>query len=340
MATGNTSYYDIAKNAYDITLNAHTYSIGGNSQAEHFHAPNVIAGYLTTDTCEHCNSYNMLKLTKELWTTGGSNTPGYFDFYERTLYNHLIGAQNQFHSHGPVTYFTPLVAGGHRGSPPGWDPNPSPDGYNTDYDSFWCCQGTALEQNTKLMDAIYAYDSSSLYVNLFMPSTLNWSQKEITITQATNYPVEDTSTLTVYGSGTFDMKIRIPSWSSGAQIVLNGDEQTFSGSPETYVTISRYWKSGDTVKVTLPMQLRLVAANDDATLASVVYGPTVLSGNYGTSTLSTAPTLNLTSLTKTPGTLNFTAVASNAQVNLGPFYDAQGFNYVIYWKYSGSLPVV
>lgn len=281
----------------------------------------------------------MLKLTKELWTTEGSSTPAYFDFYERVLYNHLLGAQNHSHAHGPITYFTPLIAGGHKGSPPGWDPNPSPDGYSTDYESFWCCQGTGLEQNTKLMDAIYGYDNSSLYVNLFAPSTLNWSQKRITIKQTTRYPVENTATLTVKGAGTFDMKIRIPSWTSGATIAING-KGIISGSTGTYATISRTWINGDTVVVTLPMALRLVTANDDVTLAAIAYGPTVLAGNYGTSKISTAPTINLSSLRKTAGTLNFTAVAGGAQVNLGPFYDAQDFNYVVYWRYNGSLPVL
>jgi DUF1680 family protein len=282
----------------------------------------------------------MLKLTKELWTTGGSSTPGYFDFYERVLYNHIIGAQNRFDSHGQITYFTPLNAGGHRGSPPGWDPNPSPDGYSTDYESFWCCQGTGFEQNTKLMDAIYAYDDSSLFINLFAPSTLDWSQKGVVVTQETKYPVEDTTMLTILGSATFDLKIRIPSWSSGATVIINGSGEAFTGSPETYITISREWATGDTVLVTLPMQLRLVTANDDVTLAAVAYGPTVLSGNYGSTTLSAAPTLDLGSLQKTPNTLDFTGVASGEQVNIGPFYDAQGFNYVVYWKYNGTFPTI
>ena len=89
---------------------AHTYAIGGNSQAEHFRAPNAIAGYLTNDTCEHCNTYNMLKLTRELWLLD-PNRAAYFDYYERALLNHLIGAQNPADSHGHITYFTPLQAG-------------------------------------------------------------------------------------------------------------------------------------------------------------------------------------------------------------------------------------
>ena len=108
-ATGTTRYRDIATNAWNITVGAHTYVIGGNSQAEHFRPPNAIAGYLTNDTCEHCNTYNMLKLTRELWLLD-PNRAAYFDYYERALLNHLIGAQNPADSHGHITYFTPLQA--------------------------------------------------------------------------------------------------------------------------------------------------------------------------------------------------------------------------------------
>ncbi|TRX99068.1 hypothetical protein FHL15_000410 [Xylaria flabelliformis] len=331
--TGTSRYLDIARNAWDITVNHHSYAIGGNSQAEHFHGSDAIAGYLTDDTAEGCNTYNMLKLTRELWATNPS--ANYFDFYERALLNHLLGQQNPRDSHGHITYFTPLKAGSTRGVGPAWGGGT----WSTDYSSFWCCQGTGTETNTKLMDSIYGYDSSSLYVNLFTPSKLKWSQRSVTITQTTNFPVSDTTTLTVGGSGTWAMKIRIPSWTSGATISVNGQQQSITTTPASYATISRTWKSGDTVTVKLPMSLRLIAANDNKSLAAVAYGPTVLSGNYGSSTLSSAPTLTLSSLKrKSSSSLDFTGTANGATVTLSPFYDAQGYNYVVYWAVSGSLP--
>lgn len=116
-ATGTTRYLDIARNAWGFTVNAHTYAIGGDSQAEHFRPPNAVAQYLTTDTAEHCNTYNMLKLTRDLWTMDPTNIK-YFDFYDRALMNHLLGAQNPADSHGHITYFTPLKPGGRRGVGP------------------------------------------------------------------------------------------------------------------------------------------------------------------------------------------------------------------------------
>ncbi|KAI0398470.1 DUF1680-domain-containing protein [Xylariaceae sp. FL0594] len=334
--TGSSRYLDIARNAWDITVNHHSYAIGGNSQAEHFHGPDAIAGWLTKDTAEGCNSYNMLKLTRELWAVNPTTT--YFDFYERTLLNHMLGQQNPKDSHGHITYFTPLNPGGTRGVGPAWGGGT----WSTDYNSFWCCQGTGTETNTKLMDSIYGYDSSSLYVNLFTPSKLTWSQRGLTITQTTSFPVSDTITLTVGGGsgGTWAMKIRIPSWTSGATISVNGQPQTsVATTPGSYAVVSRPWQSGDTVTVKLPMSLRLIAANDNKSLAAVAYGPTVLSGNYGSSSVSSAPTLTLGSLKrKSSSGLDFTGTANGATVTLSPFYDAQGYNYVVYWNVAGSLP--
>ncbi|RYP13671.1 hypothetical protein DL765_006801 [Monosporascus sp. GIB2] len=330
--TGTTKYRDIAKNAWDITVNSHTYAIGGNSQAEHFRNPDAIAAHLTSDTCEACNTYNMLKLTRELWTLTPDSS--YFDFYETALINHLLGQQNPSSSHGHVTYFTPLNAGGRRGVGPAWGGGT----WSTDYDSFWCCQGTGIETNTKLMDSIYAYDNSSLYINLFTPSKLNWSQRNTMITQTTNFPVGETTRLTVTGNGTWDMKIRIPSWTSNATISVNGKKISAS-APGTYTTLSRTWNSGDTVTVQLPMSLRLVPANDNPNVAAVAFGPVVLSGDYGGRSLSSSPILELASISRgSESDLKFTGRANGETVNLGPFFNAHGHNYVVYWRISGKLP--
>ncbi|KAL5121523.1 hypothetical protein ACEQ8H_000595 [Pleosporales sp. CAS-2024a] len=334
-STGTQRYLDIAKNAWEITTSAHTYAIGGNSQAEHFRPANKIAQYLTNDNAEHCNTYNMLKLTRDLWTTEPSNTK-YFDFYERAIMNHLLGAQNPKDNHGHITYFTPLKPGTHRGVGPAWGGGT----WSTDYDSFWCCQGTGLETNTKLMDSIYFYDSSSLYVNLFTASSLDWTAQNIKIKQATTFPVSDTSTITVSGSSKnpWAMKIRIPAWTSGASITINGQASGIPVTPGSYATISRAWTSGDAVTITLPMKLTTVAANDDQTVAAVAFGPVILSGNYGQQSLSAMPSLALNTVRRTSASrLEFTGTASGQAVTLGPFYDAQNVNYNVYWTVSGAF---
>ncbi|KAJ6194649.1 hypothetical protein J3E72DRAFT_271000 [Bipolaris maydis] len=332
-STGTQRYLDIARNAWDFTINAHTYAIGGNSQAEHFRPPNQISNFLTNDTAEQCNTYNMLKLTRDLWTTDPTSTK-YFDYYERALINHLLGAQNPADNHGHITYFTPLRSGGRRGVGPAWGGGT----WSTDYNSFWCCQGTALETNTKLMDSIYFYDSSALYVNLFTPSTLDWKQRNVKITQITNFPVGDTTTFTVTGTGNWAMKIRIPSWTSGATISVNGQASGVAANPGSYATLSRNWVSGDTITVKLPMKLRTVVANDNTSIAAIAYGPTILSGNYGQQSLSSMPSLALNSVRRTNNnSLAFTGTANGKTVDIGPFYDAQNINYNVYWMVTGQF---
>ncbi|PZG24298.1 hypothetical protein C1I95_00740 [Micromonospora craterilacus] len=333
-ATGTTRYRDIASNAWNMTVNAHSYVIGGNSQAEHFRAPNAIAGYLRNDTCEACNTYNMLKLTRELWLLDPNRT-AYFDFYERALLNHLVGAQNPADNHGHITYFTPLNPGGRRGVGPAWGGGT----WSTDYNSFWCCQGTGLESNTTLMDSIYFHNGTTLTVNLFMPSVLNWSQRGITVTQTTSYPAGDTTTLTVSGSvgGSWTMRIRIPGWTEGATVSVNGAVQSIATTPGSYATLTRSWASGDTVSVRLPMRVLVQPANDDPNVVALTYGPAVLSGNYGNTALSALPALATASVTRTSSTaLTFTATANGATVNLIPFYDAHGHNYTVYWSANGQ----
>ncbi|GGL18284.1 hypothetical protein Sme01_72370 [Sphaerisporangium melleum] len=333
-ATGTTRYRDIATNAWNITVGAHTYAIGGNSQAEHFRAPNAIAGYLSNDTCEHCNTVNMLNLTRELWLLNPDRV-AYVDFYEQALLNHVIGAQNPSDGHGHITYFTPLKPGGRRGVGPAWGGGT----WSTDYNSFWCCQGTGVEVNTRLMDSIYFYNDTTLTVNLFMPSVLNWTQRGITVTQTTTYPASDTTTLQVTGNaaGNWTMRVRIPSWTTGATISVNGTQQSVTTTPGSYAALTRTWAAGDTVTVRLPMRVVMKAANDNQNVAAITYGPVVLSGNYGNTSLSALPSLNTGSITRTSTTaLTFTATANGSTVNLIPFYDAHGHNYTVYWSTTGG----
>lgn len=217
-ATGISRYADIARNAWKMTVSAHTYAIGANSQAENFRAPNAIASYLSVDTAEGCNTYNMLKLTKELFMMDPSNS-SYFDFYEQGSIKYMLGQQDPSTSHGHITYFTSLNPGGRRGVGPAWGGGT----WSTDYDTHWCCQGTGLETNTKMQGSIYFFDESTLYFNLFIPSSLNWKANGVLLKQSTTFPAGDTTTLTLASSLVRDwsMEICIPFWTKGASITIN-----------------------------------------------------------------------------------------------------------------------
>ncbi|KAK4206934.1 hypothetical protein QBC37DRAFT_456902 [Rhypophila decipiens] len=346
-ATGDTKYRDIAANAWKFTVNAHTYAIGGNSQAEHFRLPNQISNYLSKDTAEGCNTVNMLKLTRELFSLSSNTTSSspstvgstsYFDYYENALLNHLLGQQNSDDAHGHITYFTSLNPGGRRGVGPAWGGGT----WSTDYDSFWCCQGTALETNTKLMDSIYfhdARDESKLWVNQFIPSVLDWKAKGVKVELKSTFPVGETVDLELSSPASsgeakeWSLLVRVPSWVDGkAEIKVNGEVVSGQGTPGTYASVKRAWKSGDKVSVRLPRKLRTIAANDNSGVAALAFGPVVLAGNYGSEGLSSVPALTLSSVKRVNEIgLDFTATSGGRTVKLGPFYEARGFNYNVYW---------
>ncbi|WP_460339390.1 glycoside hydrolase family 127 protein [Actinoallomurus acanthiterrae] len=321
-ATGTTRYHDIATNFWDIVVGHHTYVIGGNSNGEYFQQPDAIAGQLSDTTCEVCNSYNMLKLTRQLFFTDPSRTD-YIDYYERTLWNQMLGEQDPNSAHGFVTYYTPLRAGGIKT-------------YSNDYDDFTCDHGTGMETHTKFADSIYFYSGSTLYVNLFVASTLNWAAQSVTVRQDTTFPETASTKLTVTGSGTFTMKIRVPGWAAGAVLTVNG--ATVAASPGGYATITRTWSSGDVVNLTLPMALSFPAAPDSAATQAVRIGPIVLAGAYGSTDLSALPTLTPSSVKATSTPLQYTATASTGTVTLLPFYKMHHQRYTVYWNVSKPLP--
>jgi hypothetical protein len=136
-----------------------------------------------------------------------------------------------------------------------------------------------MENHTKYQDSIYfrSADDSTLYVNLYIASTLNWPDKRFTIAQATKFPFEGSSTLTVNGNGPLDIKLRVPAWvRKGYAVKLNGAEQRLDAKPGTYVTLSRQWKTGDTVEIAMPFSFRTERTLDNPAVQSIFYGPTLL----------------------------------------------------------------
>ncbi|MEV4052436.1 beta-L-arabinofuranosidase domain-containing protein [Amycolatopsis sp. NPDC049688] len=322
-ATGTTRYRDIAVNFWRIVLDHHTYVIGGNSNGEYFQTPDAIASQLSDNTCEVCNTYNMLKLTRQLFFT--NPVPEYMDYYELALFNQILGEQDPNSSHGFVTYYTPLRAGGIKT-------------YANDYDDFTCDHGTGMESQTKFTDSVYFFTGETLYVNLFIASVLTWPGRGITVRQDTTFPASSGTKLTIGGSGHIALKIRIPRWTSGAVVKVNGVAQG-SPAPGSYFTIDRTWASGDVVDVSLPASLTFPRANDDAGVGAAKYGAIVLAGQYGSANLSALPTLQTGSLTQDPANpLRFTGTASTGAVTLLPFYATHHQRYTVYWRLTGTPP--
>lgn len=323
-ATGNTRYRDIAVNFWRIVIDAHTYAIGGNSNGEYFQTPNAIASQLSDSTCEVCNTYNMLKLTRQLFFTNPSAAE-YMDYYELGLYNQILGEQDPNSARGYVTYYNPLRAGGIKT-------------YSNDYNSFTCDHGTGMESQVKFADSIYFHNGETLYVNLFIPSVLTWPGRGISVRQDTTYPTSPNTKLTITGSGHIALKIRIPKWTTGAVVRVNGVAQAAT-TPGTYFTIDRTWASGDVVDVSVPATLTFPRTNDDANVGAAKYGAIVLAGQYGTNNLTALPTLQTGTVTQDPANpLRFTATASTGAVTLLPYYSTHHVRYTVYWRLTGSPP--
>jgi uncharacterized protein len=270
--SNNPEYYKIADNFWYKMINDYMYSIGGVAGARNpnnaecfISQPGTLYenGFSAGGQNETCATYNMLKLTGDLFLF--DQRAELMDYYERALYNHILASVAE---NTPAnTYHVPLRPGSMKQFG-----NPNMTG-------FTCCNGTAIESSTKLQNSIYfkSKDNQSLYVNLYIPSTLQWTERKVTVEQTTNFPNEDNTRLTIKGSGKFDVNVRVPGWATkGFFVKINGKEQKLLAKPGSYLKISRTWKSGDIIELKMPFQFHLDPVMDQQNIASLFYGPILL----------------------------------------------------------------
>jgi uncharacterized protein len=329
--TGDNRYHDIAANFWRIVTGHHCYVIGGTSNWEHWHEPDVIAGQLSNRTCENCCSYNMLKLTR-LLHFHRPHRVDLLDYYERVLVNQMLGEQDPQSPHGFNIYYTGLSSGAFKRQPSfmGADPHV----YSTDYHNFSCDDGTGVETQAKFADTIYSRDSHGLFVNLFIPSQVTWGISQMTLEQTTGFPDEPATHLRVISGGArVAVRVRIPSWvAHPARAWLNGAELRQHAAPGSWLVIRRDWRCGDTVDVRLPMTLDVDRAPDNPAVQAVTYGPVVLSGGCSRRAAMPMPVLNTGSLTRTADKpLMFQAATSGGTLPLIPIARMHHEHYNVYW---------
>jgi len=269
--TGNSNYLTVANTFWDAVALHRSYVIGGDSDHEHFFSVNDFAKHLSPETCETCNTYNMLKLTRELFMLEPSAAQ--MDFYERGLYNDILASQDP--DTGMFVYLMSLKPGHFKT-------------YSTAENSFWCCVGTGMENHSKYGDTIYFHDADTLYVNLFIPSDLVWQERGVAVQQETKFPESDTTILRFKAVRPthLALKIRHPAWATeGVMVWVNGKKQTIESSPGSYFTIERDWQTGDKVEVRLPMTLHAETLPGSTNIIALLYGPIVLAGELGTNNL-------------------------------------------------------
>ncbi len=285
--TGWKDYHRAAKNFFGMVVPHRMFAHGGtsgnypgsNNNIEQLQNRDNIANAIASGGAETCTTYNLIKLARNLFFHDPD--PAYMDYYERGLVNQILGsrADNDTTGNPQVTYFQPLTPGSRRG-------------YGN---TGTCCGGTGLENHTKYQETVYfrSADNNTLWVNLFIASTLDWSEKGVRITQTTDFPREQGTTLTIDGDGRLDIRLRVPAWvRNGYQVEINGRRESLPAEPGSYLRLQRTWRRGDTIKVSMPFTVRVERAIDRPDTQSVFYGPLLLpilgdpgSGSYRELTL-------------------------------------------------------
>lgn len=335
---GSARQYELTSNQKDKAISEffwhtvvhnHSYINGGNSSGEYLSTPGKLNDRLTQSTCETCNTYNMLKLSKHLFSWSGD--VNYMDYYERALYNHILASQHP--ETGMTCYFVPLAMGTKKE-------------FCGKYNSFTCCMGTGFENHSKYGGAIYAQSTSSpeLYVNLYIPSDLNWTEQDVKVSMQTSYPKEEKVSITVTPkeSKNFTVKLRHPFWAQkGIEVKVNGSKQKVESAPGSYVAINRKWKKNDKIEISLPMELRTETMPDNEDRRAVFYGPVLLAGTFGTEHRNSGDVPVFVSddksvtdyIKKEQKPLVFTSQKLGVpnDIELRPFYDTYDQYYTVYW---------
>jgi len=336
--TRESHYRDIATYFWDEVTSERSYCTGGTSNREDWDTdPGKLSAALGPETTEDCCAYNMMKLTRHLF--GWSPEARYMDYYERLLFNHRLGTIDP--ETGTTMYYLPLQSGL-------WKT------YGTPSDSFWCCNGTGVEEFAKLNDTIYFHDDNSVYVNLYIASELEWPEKGLRLRQATNLPAEQGTTLSLSleRPSSIAIRLRIPYWVADGHVKVNGRLLPAFSSPGSYLTLPGPWSNGDKIELSLPMKLHSAPMPDDESVQAVMYGPLVLAGRFAESPRQRwygdlgpkgdaipvpAIAADLASPTSwvepvAGKSLAFRAVGQPQEIALVPLSNIVHENYAVYWK--------
>ena len=271
--SGDETYHDAGAFFWDVVTGERSLAFGGNSRREHFPSKDACMDFINDiDGPESCNTYNMLKLTENLHRRNPEAR--FADYYELATFNHILSSQHP--GHGGYVYFTPARPRHYRN-------------YSAPNEAMWCCVGTGMENHGKYGQFVYTRNASSLFVNLFVASELNWKEKGIVLRQETLFPYAETSRITIaQGKGAFDLLVRYPGWVKPGEfkVEVNGQPVGIVTGPSSYVTISRKWKKGDVVDITFPMHNSIKYLPNEPQYIALMHGPILLGMKTGTEDLA------------------------------------------------------
>lgn len=329
--TGDESYRKPAEFFWQTVVNHHSYVTGGHGNHEYFGEPDKLRNRLSNGTTETCNVYNMLKLSRHLFSWQPRAEVA--DFYERALFNHILSSQHP--ESGEVIYNLSLEMGGQKSY------------QNPEY--FTCCVGTGMETHSKYGANIYYYNDDELYLGQYIASTLSWKEKGLTISQNTSFPEEQAShfTFAMEQPKEFTFFLRYPRWAEqGIEIDINETSQKVEGNPGSYLAINRIWRDGDQLDVRFPFTLRIESMPDDSGRIAIFNGPILLAGDLGLVTGTGVVTKQdipvLLSEVRSPdtwlspvggevNTFKTSGVGNPVDILLKPFYKMHDHRYSVYF---------
>jgi len=317
---------------WQSVVNHHSYVTGGHGNHEYFGQPDQLRNRLSDETTETCNVYNMLKLSRHLFQWDASAEIA--DYYERALFNHILSSQHP--DNGRVIYNLSLEMGGHK--------------RYQDPEGFTCCVGTGMETHSKYGRNIFFKNEDELYVSQFIAAVVNWKEKGVMVTQTTEFPNEQGTTIKIETAvpREFTLLIRYPSWAEkGIDVLINGEKQKVDQKSQSFIALTRQWASGDKVEMNFPFTLRLETMPDDENRIAILYGPLVMAGDLGPEddpaagdpdyvpvffTEDRDPNLWLSSVGNAINTFEIAKnIARPRGFTLKPFYATHERRYSVYW---------
>jgi DUF1680 family protein len=335
--TGDETDHKAAVNFWDDVALHHSFATGGHGKNEYFGPPNKLNDYIDGRTAETCNVYNMIKMSRTLFSINPDIR--YADFHERALFNHILASQDP--EDGRVCYMVPVGRGVQHE-------------YQRPFEDFTCCVGTGMESHALHGYGIYYESGDKLWVSLYAPTRANWEAKGVQLEMNTDFPTGESASLKITAKSPkrFTLALRRPYWAgAGFSVKVNGQPQKDLPKTDSYVEITRVWKSGDAVELVLPKTLRKEPLPDNPERCALMWGPLVLAGDLGAETFrerdgegwkvtANAPVLVaanqsvenwLKPVAGKPGTFLTSGVGLTTDITFAPFYQLPRRKYAIYW---------
>ena len=325
--TGEEIAGDASRNFWDMLIHKHAYANGSSSgprpnavtptsiTAEHWGVPGQLSNTMSKEIAESCVSHNTQKLTASLFVR--TLSPIYADVYMNTFYNSVMALQSA-HT-GQCVYHLPLGS-------------PRKKAFLKEND-FRCCNGSGVEAFALLNSGIYYHDDSNLWVNLYVPSVVNWNEKNITLTQLGNFPQSPSIAFTVAAKKktAFTLNLFIPSWAAKTDVYMNGEKQKTETSPLSYLNIQREWKNNDKIELVFHYDFHFKAMPDDDNVIALFYGPMMLAFETPSEVILKGTTKEILNNLSQVDERTFRLMDNGREYTLRPLYDIHEESYGVYF---------